>query len=159
MLEELSLHVLDIGMNAIAANATRVEITILDSARHDRLMIRVRDNGRGMDPATLDRVLKKSWSTKKSRKKPIGLGLAMLRQTAEMCGGGLTIRSAPGRGTSVLACMRRNHIDRPPVGDLESTILALCAAAPQADIRLRYRADNGSFEFSSAELRQSNNVG
>ncbi len=153
MFEELALHVLDIGMNAIAAKATRIEITILESARHDRLMIRVVDNGVGMDETTLQRVLSKNWSTKKTRKKSIGLGLAMLRQTAEMCGGGFKIVSAPGKGTKILACMQRSHIDRPPIGDLSATLLALCAAAPNVDIRLRYRTDENRFDFSSAEAR------
>ncbi|MCS7047815.1 MAG: sensor histidine kinase [Verrucomicrobiae bacterium] len=152
MLEELSLHILDIGMNSLAAGATVLSIEVLESARRNWLIIRVRDNGRGMDAATLRRVLEqRRSSTKSKRRKGIGLGLALLRQTAEMCGGRFHIRSAPGQGTTVVASMRLNHVDRPPLGNLDDTVLALCAANPDVEIRLRYRTDSTTFQFSSKE--------
>ncbi len=152
MFEELSLHVLDIAMNSLAANAQQVEISVCESQQHDWLIVRVRDNGRGMDSATLARVLARHWSGKRQQKKSIGLGLALLRQTAEMCGGHFHVRSAPGRGTSVTASMRLSHVDRPPLGDLATTMLTLCAANPEMDVRLRYRTDHERFQFSSREL-------
>lgn len=151
MFEELSLHILDIAMNSLAAHAQKVEIHVLESRKHDRLILRLRDNGRGMDKATLRRVLR-GGTTKQSRKKNIGLGLALLRQTSEMCGGHFHIHSAPGNGTSVTASMRLGHIDRPPLGDLNATILTLCAANPKVDVRLHYQTDKKQFRFSSQEL-------
>jgi anti-sigma regulatory factor (Ser/Thr protein kinase) len=151
MLEELSLHVLDIAMNSLAAGARRIEIGVTEDAKADRLTVSVRDDGRGMDEATLQRVLAQAATTKASRKKPIGLGLALLRQTAEMCAGRFEVKSAPGKGTAVTATMQLSHVDRPPVGDLGATILALCAANPDVDVRLNCRADGESFQFSSQE--------
>ncbi len=151
MLEELSLHVLDIAMNSLAAGAQRVEIAVVESQRHDFLILRVRDNGRGMDAETLTRVLNQRTTGKQSRKKNIGLGLAMLRQTCEMCDGHFHVRSTPEQGTSVTASMRLSHIDRPPLGDLNSTILSLCAANDGVDIRLKFRTDQETFNFSSQE--------
>jgi hypothetical protein len=151
MLEELSLHILDIAMNSLAAGATRVDIAVIENARRDWLIIRVRDNGRGMDEPTLRRVLSRNFSSKRARKKSIGLGLALLRQTSEMCGGTFHLRSQPGKGTSVTASMRLSHVDRPPLGDLEATILALCGADRDVDVRLTYRSDEQTFHFSSQE--------
>lgn len=151
MFEELSLHILDIGMNSLAAGASLLEISLLESRKHDWLILRVRDNGRGMDPATLRRVLDENASSKASRKKNIGLGLALLAQTSEMCEGHFHVRSARGQGTSVTASMRLSHIDRPPLGDLQATVLALCSAGPDVDVRLRYQTDEDSFVFSSQE--------
>lgn len=158
MFEELSLHVLDIAMNSLAAGAKRVEIAVVESQRHDFLILRVRDNGCGMDAAMLARVLDQRTTSKKSRKKNIGLGLAMLRQTCEMCGGHFHVRSAPGQGTSVTASMRLGHVDRPPLGDLNSTILALCAANENVDVQLKYRTDKEAFQFSSQELHQQEGI-
>ncbi|MCX7885956.1 MAG: ATP-binding protein [Verrucomicrobiae bacterium] len=152
MLEELSLHILDIAMNSLAANATRIEIGIWESRRRDRLVLCVRDNGAGMDPGTVRRVLKQRISTKPARRKKIGLGLALLRQAAEMCDGRFRLQSRPGHGTTVTASMRLSHVDRPPLGDLNATVLALCAANPAADVRLQYRTDTETFSFSSKEL-------
>jgi hypothetical protein len=76
----------------------------------------------------------------------------MLRHTSEMCGGTFHLRSAPGKGTSVTASMRYAHVDRPPLGDLNGTVLALCAAAgPDVDVRLQYRSNGEEFHFSSQE--------
>jgi signal transduction histidine kinase len=154
MFEELSLHLLDIAMNSITANARTVEVSVLENQKRDWLILRVRDDGRGMDSTVLDKVLSGNWSTKVSRKKPVGLGLALLRQTTEMCGGNFRVRSTPGHGTSVTASMRLSHIDRPPVGDLQGTMLTLCAANPAVDVRLCYHGDEGKFVFSSQELNQ-----
>jgi hypothetical protein len=152
MFEELSLHVLDIGMNSIAAGASCVRVTVTEDTLHDSLTIAVADDGSGMDEPTLQSVLARSTTSKATRRKNIGLGLALLRQTAESCNGAFHVVSAPGQGTTVTAKMQLTHVDLPPVGDLNATILALCAAAPQTDIRLVYRTDHDVFEFSSQEL-------
>jgi hypothetical protein len=151
MFDQLSLNILDIGMNSLAAGATVVRITVIEDAAHDQLLIRIRDNGRGMDEKTLRDVLAKNASTKAGRKKPIGLGLALLRQTSEMCDGAFRIQSAPGKGTGVTASMRLSHVDRPPLGDLNATIFALCAVNQDADVQLHYRSGDQKFHFSSQE--------
>jgi anti-sigma regulatory factor (Ser/Thr protein kinase) len=151
MFEELSLHILDIAMNSLAAGARTVRITVGEHARRDRLSLRIQDDGRGMDAATLKRVLAAPVSTKRRRKKAIGLGLALLRQTAEMCGGKLRVRSTPRNGTTVAVSMKLSHVDRPPLGDLNATILALCAANPVVDVQLHYANDEKEFDFSSKE--------
>ena len=138
-------------MNSLSANAKQVQISILESRKHDWLVLRVRDDGCGMDAATLQRVLTNRWSSKAERRKPVGLGLALLQQTAEMCGGHFHVRSAPGKGTSVTASMRLSHIDRPPLGDLNATILALCATDKKMDVQLNYRSDGQKFSFDSRE--------
>ena len=152
MFEELSQHILDIAMNSLSADANKVQISILESRKRDWLILHVRDNGHGMDAATLKRVLSSRWSSKKGRRKPVGLGLALLRQTSEMCDGNFHVRYAPGRGTSVTASMRLSHIDRPPLGDLSATILALCAADKKMEVRLNYRTDEKRFSFDTQEL-------
>src|SRR5208283_3467233 len=151
MFDELSLNILDIGMNSLAAGATVLRITVIEDAIHDQLLIRIRDNGRGMDEKTLRDVLEKNASTKTGRKKSIGLGLALLRQTSDMCDGVFHVQSAPGKGTGVTASMRLSHVDRPPLGDLNATIFALCAANPDADVQLHYRSGDDRFYFSSQE--------
>ncbi len=138
-------------MNSLSANAQQVQISILESRKRDWLVLRVRDDGRGMDAATLRRVLANRWSSKQARRKSVGLGLALLQQTSEMCGGHFHVWSTPGRGTSVTASMRLSHIDRPPLGDLNATILALCATDKKMDVRLNYRSDGQKFSFDSRE--------
>jgi signal transduction histidine kinase len=158
MFEELSQHILDIAMNSLSANANKVQISILESQRRDRLVLRIQDDGCGMDRDTLKRVLASRITTKRSRKKPIGLGLAFLRQTSEMCDGRFLVRSVAGRGTSVTASMRLSHIDRPPLGDLSATILALCATDRKMNVRLNYRTDDKNLYFDTQELATKGEV-
>jgi two-component system sensor histidine kinase UhpB len=68
------------------AGATRAEISF--GRTGDRLELRVRDNGRGFDPKTLD-------------VEGAGVGLAGMRDRAALFGGALTISSAAGKGTVV----------------------------------------------------------
>jgi hypothetical protein len=149
MFEELSLHILDIAMNSLAANASRVRIKVAERARRDSLSIQVQDDGSGMDATTLKRVLAALATSKRSRKKNIGLGLALLRQTTEMCDGRFEVLSRLGEGTTVKASMKLSHVDRPPLGDLDATILTLCAANPAVDVQLHYLSDTEQFHFSS----------
>ena len=69
------------------SRATRVEVVL--QKERDRLVLAIRDNGRGFDQA--DPSLSGS------------LGLVGMQERAAMLGGGVSISSAPGKGTSVIA--------------------------------------------------------
>ncbi|MGG5818482.1 ATP-binding protein [Falsiroseomonas sp. HW251] len=64
------------------------------------IRVSVADTGTGMDEATLARVTEPFFTTKPLGK-GTGLGLSMAKSMAEGAGGGLSIDSAPGRGTTV----------------------------------------------------------
>jgi two-component system CheB/CheR fusion protein len=54
------------------------------------VIVRVSDNGRGIDPAMADRLFE-PFMTTRSREEASGLGLAVARQIAEQHGGTLTL--------------------------------------------------------------------
>ncbi|HEY0526789.1 MAG TPA: ATP-binding protein [Stellaceae bacterium] len=60
----------------------------------------VTDTGHGMLPEVLQHVFKPFFTTK-GPERGTGLGLSMVDDFARRSGGGLTIRSAPGRGTTI----------------------------------------------------------
>jgi anti-sigma regulatory factor (Ser/Thr protein kinase) len=146
MMEDLSLHILDIVENAIAAGAGRVSITINENEKRDLLTIRVSDDGRGMAPTELGRALDPFFTTKGKR---TGLGLPFLAQAAEQSGGRLTISSAPGRGTTVAARFRFGHIDRPPLTKMAETLMMLVFGHPEIGFRYRHRRNGRDFRFDS----------
>lgn len=81
--------------------------TVMETLRHPAglrsgayVRLDVVDTGTGMDAATLARATEPFFTTKPIDK-GTGLGLAMARGVAEELGGGLAIRSAPARGTTV----------------------------------------------------------
>ena len=77
-MEELSLHILDIAENSVAAGATLVEIGVeYQLGKAPWLTITVRDNGRGMSPEVASRVSDPFYTTRTTRK--VGLGTALFR--------------------------------------------------------------------------------
>jgi signal transduction histidine kinase len=74
-------------------------IWVTARARPDAVALSVRDNGPGMDAATLARCTEPFFSTK-PRDRGSGLGLALARTAMERQGGKLTIESTPGEGST-----------------------------------------------------------
>lgn len=138
---ELALHVLDILQNTIEAGATRVDLAIVEDEPVDRLTITVTDNGRGMDEQTAERVLNPFYTTRTTRH--VGLGLPLYADAAEAAGGGLTIRSRKGAGTTVEAAFQLSHPDRQPLGDMAGTLLAFLLSGRAPDLRYSHSVAPG----------------
>lgn len=151
-MEDLSLHILDVVENGTAAGATLVEIRILEDSQKDQLVITVKDNGRGMDPKMLERVRDPFVTTRTTRR--VGLGLSLLDQAAREADGMLEIRSAPGRGTEVVASFRSSHIDRKPLGDMASTMVSLILGNPDVDFRYETNIGGARVSLDTREVKQ-----
>ncbi len=150
-MNELSLHLLDIAQNSVAAGATLVQIRL--SLLGQWLSIEVIDNGRGMDEALLSRVTSPFATTRTSRK--VGLGLPMWQLCAQMTGGDMSVTSRVGEGTSVLARFDVSHLDCPPMGALGDTVASLVLCNPDMDFVLYVQAQGmDSFTADTRELRQ-----
>jgi Histidine kinase-, DNA gyrase B-, and HSP90-like ATPase len=151
-MRELALHLLDIAENSVAADAKSVCIAVEEDPKKDRLRISVEDDGRGMDEELVARVTDPFVTSRTTRK--VGLGIPLLKAAAEACNGYLRVNSAPGRGTRLEAEFQRSHIDRMPLGDLASTVLALIVAWPQIHWTFRYRADGTEFTFDDEPIKK-----
>lgn len=166
-MRELSLHILDVLQNAVEAGATAVELSIREDREADRLTIRVHDNGRGMDSETARRALDPFFTTRSTRH--VGLGLPLFAAAASRCEGGLSLDSAPGQGTTIVADFRRSHWDRAPLGDMPGTLLAFLLGGSDTgpvpaeskqrgmhgETRLCYHhsVDGNAFEFDTGAMR------
>jgi len=150
-LQELALHVLDLAQNAVEAGARHVGIEVVEDLAGDRLTIRVTDDGRGMDEETARKASDPFYTTRATRR--VGLGLSLLRAAAEAAGGGMSIRSEPGRGTTVEVTFQRSHLDRAPLGDVPNTLLVLVAGNPEITFSYRHVVDGREFVFDGAEFR------
>ncbi len=149
---ELALHILDIAENSTRAQASLVEITIVEDLIEDILSFEIRDNGSGMDEETLRKAMDPFYTTKKVRR--VGLGLPMLAQAAQRAGGGFEIESSPGRGTRVCARFRHSHIDRQPMGDISGVISALVLGSPDIDFLYTHRKHGKTYILDTREIRR-----
>lgn len=150
-MREISLHILDIVQNSLAAGATKVKISLLELFQNNSLIVEIEDNGRGMDEKEVKKALDPFYTTRLTRR--VGLGLPLLLANAQACGGGLRIESQPGKGTVVKAEFQLDHIDRPPVGDMVSTLLTLIAGSPQVDFFYYRQRNEKSFIFQTSEVK------
>ncbi len=149
-MEDLALHILDIAQNSLEAGAGMIEIEIREDAAADRLHIEIRDNGRGMDPETLAKAADPFFTTRTTRR--VGMGLPLLAAAAKAAGGSLSIDSKPASGTSIRVDFQRSHIDRAPLGDIETTLMVLLAGRPDANIRFRHCVNEKIFELQSRDF-------
>jgi signal transduction histidine kinase len=149
-MEDLALHVLDIAENSIEAGAGAVEIDLLEDPEADSLIIEVRDDGPGMSPDQLARAQDPFYTTRTTRK--VGMGLSLLGEAARTAGGEFAVNSEPGKGTRVRASFRYGHIDRAPVGDIETTLMVLLAGHPELNIHFRHQVGRRAFELDSSDI-------
>ena len=149
-MKDLSLHLLDIAQNSIKAAATLIQIEL--QYHMGKLYFRITDNGCGMEQEILEKVTDPFTTTRTTRK--VGMGLPLLKLSAEMTGGSLSIDSKKGKGTAVQAEFIADSIDRIPVGDMDETIKVLVQANPELDYEIHFRNDMLEYEFKTVEVKK-----
>ena len=151
-MRELSLNILDIAQNSVAAGAERCEIDVAENTREHTLIIRIADNGCGMDAQTVKKVLDPFYTTRTTRK--VGMGIPLFKMAAEMTGGSFDIQSEVGKGTVVTAVFKTDSIDFTPAGDVESSVCALATMNDSIDFVYKRQIDDREFVFSSSEIKK-----
>lgn len=150
-MRELSLHLLDIAENSVAANASRVKIVVIEDTKSDLLQMSVEDNGKGMDAEMVARVVDPFVTSRTTRK--VGLGIPLLKEAAEACNGFLKITSEVGIGTTLFVQFQLSNIDRMPLGNLAETFFQLLITNPAIHWIFEYRVNENVFEFDDAPIK------
>jgi hypothetical protein len=151
-MKELSLHLLDIAENSINAKADHITIVVEENSHNDRLILKVKDNGKGMTDKMVQKIVDPFVTERTTRK--VGLGIPLLKAAAEMCNGFMEIHSQPGLGTELVVEFQRSHIDRMPLGDLAGSIIHLIVCNPQINWTFQYKVNEDIFEFDDKILKQ-----
>ncbi|MFW6269436.1 MAG: ATP-binding protein, partial [Bacillota bacterium] len=151
-MRELSLHVLDIIQNSIAAGSDLIELKIKENIDENKLIIEIKDNGRGIKKEDKNKVTDPFVTSRNTRE--VGLGLSLLKAAAERCQGRLDIESEEERGTEIRAIFDYNHIDRAPLGDIAGTITSLLASNPNLNIIYRHSVNQNRFELNTKEIKK-----
>lgn len=149
-MKTIDLHIIDIVHNSIRAGADKITINFKDSTKTDLIELSIIDNGSGIEPDKLDKIKNQYFSSRKERN--IGMGLALLKYHAELCGGKFFIESEIGNGTSVFASFIKSHIDRQPIGDLATCITSFICQYPGINFIFNYISDNSNFSISSNDI-------
>ncbi|MCI9575482.1 MAG: sensor histidine kinase [Clostridiales bacterium] len=148
-MRELSLNVMDVAQNSVAADASLITVRVME--RGNRLTIEIQDNGKGMTEDQVSHVADPFFTTRTTRK--VGLGVPLFKMQAEMTGGSFSIASHPGEGTAVKAEFVTSHVDMIPLGDMDATMLLLITCNPQRDFIYIRGKDGREFTLDTRQLR------
>lgn len=148
----LADHVLDIAENSIRAGATLIEISIEEDSAEDLLKLEMKDNGRGMSPAVLEKSLDPFYTTKTVRR--VGLGLPLLKDAASRADGAFQIISQENSGTTVTTSFGLSHLDRQPLGAIINTMIILIISNSDVDFLYKHRHNHRRFEMDTREIRK-----
>ncbi len=150
-MEDLSLHILDIVENSVAAKAGRIEIRISEDKKKDLLSVEVIDNGLGMDKEAQKRALDPFYTTKTVRR--FGFGLSLLSEAAKAANGHFSLGSEKGKGTRIKADFQYSHIDRKPLGDIGQTIITLVIGNPEIDIVYVHKKNGHKYTLETRKIK------
>lgn len=154
-MKELSLNILDVAKNSVKAEASLIEIELTETDK--TLLIRITDDGCGMEKDFLETVLDPFSTTRTTRK--VGLGLPLLKLAAEQTGGDMTIESVPRSsgeksGTTVKAFFHKDHMDYTPLGDIISTVTILIQGSPEIDYLFQHHLPDREVILDTREIRE-----
>ncbi|MDO4154401.1 MAG: ATP-binding protein [Clostridia bacterium] len=151
-MRELSLNVLDIAQNSIAAAATQIQMEVVERTDAHTLTIGIYDNGCGMTDEQVKSVLDPFYTTRTTRK--VGMGVPLFKMAAEQTGGSLTVSSKVGIGTNIKAVFHTDSVDFTPLGDMASTVTTLVSMNTEIQFLYRHKVDKKEFVFDTAEIRE-----
>ncbi|HEX8151670.1 MAG TPA: ATP-binding protein, partial [Thermoanaerobaculia bacterium] len=105
--QDLQQVLTNVLLNARDAVSERGNIWIdVDEAVDDNVVIRVRDDGKGIPPEIQDRLFEPLVTTKRGQG-GTGLGLAISRRIVDAADGVMTVRSEPGKGAEFSIALPR----------------------------------------------------
>ena len=154
-MKELSLNILDIAENSVKAKASLTEILLNET--QTTLTITIKDDGYGMSEETVKAVSNPFYTTRTTRN--VGLGIPLLKMSAEQTGGYVTIKSTEDKnngsphGTTVIAHYNKEHIDFTPLGDVVSTVTTLIQGHPDTDFLFLHKKQDKEVRLDTRELR------
>lgn len=151
-MKDLSLHILDIMQNSLAAGAKQIDVEIAENKTENIYTICISDNGKGMSARMLSKVTDPFFTTRTTRK--VGLGIPLLKENAERTGGKFEISSLQGKGTVIKATFVMNHFDRQPLGDIAGVIVLTAASNPAVRIKYVHSTCSGSYTFDTSEIME-----
>lgn len=144
----------DTAQNSIEAGAETVHVTVSETG--GRISVDIRDDGKGMDEDVLKRAFDPFYTEPgKHDKRKVGLGLPLLKQMCEACGGGVFLESWKGEGTRLSYSFDPENIDLPPMGDLAATVVTLFNYPGKFDLVFTHKKGDEEYSISRSELSEA----
>ena len=141
----------DTAPNSIEAGASKIELSLVEDGKE--ISVGISDNGKGMDEATKRRAFDPFYTEPgKHDKRKVGLGLPILKQICEECGGSLSLDSEKGVGTSLKYRFDAKNIDLPPMGDIAKMAMSLMNYPGNFELVFTHKKGQDGYTVSRSEL-------
>jgi len=150
-MKEISLHILDLMQNSIEAGASWILLEVNEN-EDGFLTFSITDNGRGMSESMLKKIRDPFVTTRFTRK--VGMGVSLVDMTTKQSGGKLIVKSKLGKGTFIKASYLREHLDRPPLGDIVNTIKVFLVTNLKLHFIMHYFVGKAEFTFDTKEIKK-----
>ena len=149
-MKDLADHLFDILENSVTAGATEVRIML--GLSNKRFFCRIKDNGRGVKS---EDVIDPFVTSRKERK--VGLGLPLLKKTAEKTNGFLRISRLEGNGTFLEFETDISHVDAKPFGNLAKVFVDAIRSWPDVDFEVLIGREKSKNEqvLNTKEIRDT----
>ena len=108
---ELKQVLFNLIRNAIQASPPHGDVEVFAESRGEELSIVVKDEGCGIDAATMTHIFEPFFTTKSEMKEGMGLGLSVSRNLVESMDGSLTVRSVVGQGSTFTVQVPRRVLE------------------------------------------------
>lgn len=150
-MKTLAFHILDILQNSIRAQADLIELSIIENISENTFKIIIKDNGKGMAENIVKNACNPFFTSRKTR--DVGLGLSLLKQNAERCGGYLKLNSEINKGTNLEVLFKHNNIDRPVLGDIAGVICLTSSSNQNIDFIYNHKTDYGKYTYNTKDIK------
>ncbi len=156
----LSDHIFDLARNSINARASNIHIIVEEVTDSNLFKITIKDDGYGIKAEHISKVKDTFFTTRPRTKREIGLGLSMMDATCERSGGKLVIESKYRHGTTIIATMAHDNIDRPPLGDIMDlfTSLLLSTVENKVIFTLEHLFNGKKYRLKNRATRDELNI-
>lgn len=145
------MHILDLMQNSIEADASWILLEVNEN-ENGFLTFSITDNGHGMSEDMLKTIRDPFVTTRFTRK--VGMGISFVDMTTKQSGGNLIIKSQLGKGTFIKASYLREHLDRPPLGDIVDTIKVFLVANLHLHFIMNYFVGKAEFTFDTKNIKK-----
>lgn len=143
---DLSIIILELGVNAFDAFCTNLSIKIIDDVVKS---FEIADDGFGIEVSIIDKVCLPSFSTKPNH---LGNGLSKIKDFCEKNEGYLQVFSETKQGTVVQGKVNCS------LGDLTSSIICLVLNDIESDVVIDYQKNNKNFYLNTKDLKNKLNI-
>jgi len=151
-MKEIALNILDIIRNSVRAGAKNILVEVKESDQSNSMVVKVIDDGKGIDPEFLKNVDDPYTTSRETRK--VGMGIPLLKQHVEMTGGSFWIESEVDKGTILQASFVKDHIDRQPLGDICGIFKMMLVSEESINFGYAHITDKGEFKLSTQEAKE-----